>query len=61
MARSTSKRLPSQDDQEDRRRRVTILLDHDEYEALRTAAFEERISQAEILRQGLRLRLGLEP
>jgi hypothetical protein len=40
--------------------RMTLWLHEDEAEALRLKAFEERRTQAEILREGLRQVLGLE-
>ena len=40
--------------------RMTLWLHEDEAEALRLKAFNERRTQAEILREGLRGVLGLE-
>lgn len=40
--------------------RMTLWLHQDEAEALRLRAFEERRTQAEILREGLRRVLDLE-
>jgi predicted DNA-binding protein (UPF0251 family) len=41
--------------------RMTIWLHLDEAEALRLKAFQERRTQAEIIREGLRSVLGIEP
>ncbi len=41
--------------------RMTIWLHPDEAEALRLKAFQERRTQAEIIREGLRTVLDIEP
>lgn len=41
--------------------RMTIWLHTDEAEALRLKAFQERRTQAEIIREGLRTVLDIEP